>query len=797
MKYQLRDYQKEAVETVNQLPDGSRSVVVLATGLGKTVVAANFDFHGRVLWISHRDELVRQPEKYFTARGMSYGIEKADEHPKDGCDVVSASIQSISRDNRLIQYNPDDFDTIICDEVQHAAAKTYRKVLSYFHPRKLIGLTATPKRGDKVRLTDSFDSICFSRDLRWGIKNHWLSPIRGMMLYSDYDLGNVAKLNGDYVQSALSDEMKQSDNASVVVRAYMDYCRTERRQTLIYCPTVAICKIVEGALKKALPEEEKETVRMLYDKIDPEERKKILTDYQKGNVRCIVNCMILTEGTDLPKTSAIINDRPSCNTSLYQQIVGRGTRTAEGKDYCLVIDIVGSKDEREIPDMCTAPTLFGIDPNALPKDIRQNLRETDLLDLSDTLAEDALAKAKNLRVRIEMIDFFTEEREAIINTHKQEGPAAIAKGYAEKLKNDMSETGIDFGDMIVKLMPTEERRYLVKPSFQGNIWFSEPDLLGNTVVTMNVPEDDHLRLQLPPMPMEKAVPFVQDYMEACLPPWFRVAWSKKARAVMNVQDITEKQNFRLRSICEEYDIEDVGTATRLEASDLIDMTVDMQQMEKEKHAIEKAEADRQKKRTGKNKEKWLAKQEALKEREIAEQAQYTSNIEDKKKRIEQAVRIYKESEKRKAREWKNLLNGKVQFTVSVHGLGACQPEPDASDKQMRFISSLARELEAKNFLLDENPISAETAFSMRQASMVITALLQIKDRTDIARDKTIPVIVNFHAFLDAIGIDKQYLDSSKVWELEKKTYTISCRSPEENDKLSSIESDERSNYNEP
>ena len=112
---ELRPYQKEAVETVDALPDGSRTIVALATGLGKTVVAANFATNGRILWLSHRDELVRQPERYFAERGLSYGIEKAEE-TSNGEQVVSASVPSLCKDTRLHKFAPDAFDIIVVDE---------------------------------------------------------------------------------------------------------------------------------------------------------------------------------------------------------------------------------------------------------------------------------------------------------------------------------------------------------------------------------------------------------------------------------------------------------------------------------------------------------------------------------------------------------------------------------------------------------------------------------------------------------------------------------------------------------
>ena len=138
---ELRDYQKECIDTISALPPGAY-LSQMATGLGKTVTFANIPRHGRELILSHREELVRQPQKYYNC---SYGIERAGEH-SHGEDVVSASVQTMVR--RLDNFRPDDFDIIIVDEAHHAAARTYRQILDYFHPRLKLGFTATPNRGD-------------------------------------------------------------------------------------------------------------------------------------------------------------------------------------------------------------------------------------------------------------------------------------------------------------------------------------------------------------------------------------------------------------------------------------------------------------------------------------------------------------------------------------------------------------------------------------------------------------------------------------------------------------------------
>ena len=165
----LRDYQKECVDAIDSLEGGSH-LVQMATGLGKTVTFSRIARNGRVLIISHRDELVRQPARYYDC---SFGIEKAGER-SCGEEVVSASVQTLKSKRRLAEFDPEEFDTIITDEAHHAAAPSYKKIFEYFKPRLHIGFTATPKRGDGVRLDDVYEDIIFERDLLWGINNGYL-----------------------------------------------------------------------------------------------------------------------------------------------------------------------------------------------------------------------------------------------------------------------------------------------------------------------------------------------------------------------------------------------------------------------------------------------------------------------------------------------------------------------------------------------------------------------------------------------------------------------------------------------
>lgn len=347
----LRPYQKECIEAI---PERGRFLIQMATGLGKTVTFANIPRRGRMLILSHRDELVRQPARYFDC---SYGIEQAG-NKSHGEEVVSASVQSLVR--RLNSFRPSDFDIIVVDEAHHAAANSYRKILSYFRPRLTLGFTATPNRGDGVSLEGQFDDIIFERDLEWGIKNGYLSDIRCMRVDLGYDLRGVASRLGDYDARGLDQAVNIESANKAVAETYQQYAQGP---TLIFAASVEharnIAKEIPGA----------EVV------VGGEDRTGRLTAFREGKIKCLVNCMVFTEGTDLPNIETVIIARPTQNVALYTQMVGRGTRLAPCKEYLKLIDCVGASSL----NLCTAPSLIGLD---IP-DQEEPLPDDDNVDIFD------------------------------------------------------------------------------------------------------------------------------------------------------------------------------------------------------------------------------------------------------------------------------------------------------------------------------------------------------------------------------------------------------------------------------
>lgn len=550
--YKLRPYQEECVNTINALPDGSRAIVALATGLGKTVVASSIKRKGRLLILSHRDELVRQPEKYFDC---SYGIEKAGER-SDGEEVVSASVQTISQDSRLSRFGPDDFDVVIVDEAHHAAAPSYKKVIRHFHPRLLIGLTATPKRGDGAKLNDVFDKIVFSRDLLWGIQNGYLCDIRCKTVTADVDISKIKFTMGDYSPADLSKAIDQQVMYETVAKTYMDNLYGKGRHTVIYCLTVKGCQGIYIALRHRLSEDEMQGVAIITGSSRQEERDGILQGFRDGSVNVIINCMVLTEGTDLPNIDAIITARPTANESLYTQIVGRGTRLCEGKEYCLLFDIM-PKESRKL---CTASTLLGMEYEALDKEKKEQLEngEFDLKKFADELDKEEKKRKeqfeKNARLALKEFDFlnslYQEQMEPI---REQSGTtlanitSALCSDIQQQERKAREEDGeYDFRGMYFRLGHSDAERYLFRGMKDDySIYISRPDMLGNVDVKALVRGSEYRTKE--PIPMQEAINAIYNiFTRDCESNFFM--WKAAVRRSWESAEASQSQVEYLKSL---------------------------------------------------------------------------------------------------------------------------------------------------------------------------------------------------------------------------------------------------------
>ena len=385
---ELRPYQKECLNTIEMSGSGS-FIVRMATGLGKTTVFTHLPRKGKTLVLAHRKELVHQPIKYYNC---PVGVEMANEF-SHGEEVVIASVQSLTR--RLKRFSHNEFDTIITDECHHSAAHTYREIYDYFQPRCHLGFTAT-MRGDGVRLDNIYSDIIFDRDLKWGIKNGYLCDIYCLRANIGYDISNVATRMGDYAPGELGKAMNQDSLNDGIAEAYRKYAKGA---TLIFASSVEcaeeIAKRIPGAV--AVTAETKD-------------RQSIIDAFTRREIPCLVNCMIFTEGTDIPLIETIIIARPTKNSSLYTQMVGRGLRLYPGKDKLTLIDCVGVTSKA---DLCTAPSLLGIDIESVPQDKQKEI-EGDLFELPELVGKATDCPQSWIR-NVQLVDLWARKQK--YNTH--------------------------------------------------------------------------------------------------------------------------------------------------------------------------------------------------------------------------------------------------------------------------------------------------------------------------------------------------------------------------------------------
>jgi superfamily II DNA or RNA helicase len=389
MKLKLRDYQEECIEIIDKLDPGSY-LIQMATGCGKTATFTNIKRKGRVLVLAHREELVTQPIKYYDC---PVGIEMAN-HKSNNEPVVIASVMSLT--HRLEKFKPDDFDMIITDEAHHAAANSYKKIYEYFKPRLHLGFTATPNRGDNVRLDDVFQDIIFERDIKWAIQNHYLTDIYCMRVNIGYDISKVARRMGDFAPGELEEAMNQDVLNNAIAEAYKKYAKG---QTLIFACSVEHAEAIAEKIPGAVAVTAK-----------TKNREELIRKFTNREIPVLVNCMIFTEGTDMPLVETVMIARPTSNNSLYTQMVGRGLRLYPGKDKLTLIDLVGTTGRA---NLCTAPSLLGVDINTVPAN-KQDEIQGNLFELPEIITKKSDCPGSWIR-NVEIVDLWAKEQS--YNTH--------------------------------------------------------------------------------------------------------------------------------------------------------------------------------------------------------------------------------------------------------------------------------------------------------------------------------------------------------------------------------------------
>ena len=358
----LRPYQQEALDAVvlNANNGISKQLVVLPTGAGKTVIFSQLPIIKPdtlpMLVLAHRSELLEQARSKILASNPSLTVEIEQADRKAGkVDVVVASVATLGRNNtpRIEEYPKDYFKSIVIDEAHHAAAPSYRRIIDYFSPDFLLGVTATPQRSDSTRLIDVFDEIVYYRTIQDLIQDGWLAPLVGYRVKTSTDISEVEIQNGEYSQSQLEEKIDNPERNAHVVAAYRNLAMAKK--ALVFASGVRHAENLALSFRQASVE-----TAVIVGSTPREEREKILAQFASGQISVIVNVGVLTEGFDEPSLEAIILAKPTRSTLLYTQIVGRGTRLFEGKEHCIIIDIADTTKGKKPIGL---PTLLGMPPD--------------------------------------------------------------------------------------------------------------------------------------------------------------------------------------------------------------------------------------------------------------------------------------------------------------------------------------------------------------------------------------------------------------------------------------------------
>lgn len=388
---ELRPYQKESKAAVfEQWRSGiRRTLLVLPTGCGKTIVFAKITEDcvrngDRVLILAHRGELLEQAaDKIAKATGLGCATEKAEQSCLGSWfRITVGSVQSLMRESRLKRFPEDYFNTIIIDEAHHCISDSYQRVLNHFPDAKVLGVTATPDRGDMKNLGQVFESLAYEYTLPKAIKEGYLSPIKAVTIPLQVDLTGVGVQSGDFKAGDLGTAL--DPYLESIAQEMEKYCKDKK--TVVFLPLVKTSQKFRDILNV-------HGFDAAEVNGESQDREEILEDYASGKYNVLCNSMLLTEGWDCPDVDCIVVLRPTKVRSLYCQMVGRGTRLAPGKDHLLLLDFLWHTERHEL----CHPAHLICESEEVAQKMTENLEKDagcpiDIEEAEKTASEDVVAQ---------------------------------------------------------------------------------------------------------------------------------------------------------------------------------------------------------------------------------------------------------------------------------------------------------------------------------------------------------------------------------------------------------------------
>ena len=357
-KYTILPHQKQILDKLAVIREGGvrRNLIVAATGTGKTVISA-FDYKvfteqtegtHRLLFVAHREEILKQSRRTYRSvlLDANFGdIWVGDSRPQNGIDHLFISVQTFnSKYERIFSGLPADYyDYIVIDEAHHLVADSYRKIISKFTPKLLVGLTATPERMDGVSLLPDFDNqISAEIRLPKALDEGLLTPFQYLCISDETDLTDEELMQGDrYVATKLTDKLCNSQRVGLIVNRLQYYLADEHKcRALGFCATKKHAQFMAEEFRRV-------GLKAAYLTSDNDaERLSLNKQLAKGEINYLFVVDIFNEGVDIPAVDTVLFLRPTESLTIFLQQLGRGLRLYPGKQQLTVFDFVAQLNQK-------------------------------------------------------------------------------------------------------------------------------------------------------------------------------------------------------------------------------------------------------------------------------------------------------------------------------------------------------------------------------------------------------------------------------------------------------------------
>lgn len=469
---QLRPYQQSAREAIHAQWNGGRrsTLLVLPTGTGKTIVMAAVAqdqvlAQQRVLILAHRGELLSQAaDKIYASTGLRSAVEKAEQSCLSSFfRIVVGSVQSLQRTSRLEQFPRDYFGTILVDEAHHSITDGYRRILDYFEDANILGVTATPDRGDMRNLGEVFDSLAYEYKLTQAIRDGYLCRIMAQTIPLKLDISQVGMSGEDFAIEGLGSAL--DPYLDQIAKQMATHCRD--RKTVVFLPLIKTSQKFRDILNA-------HGFNAAEVNGKSQDRAQIQEDFAAGKYNVLCNSMLLTEGWDCPPVDCVVILRPTKVRSLYSQMVGRGTRIFPGKENLLLLDFLWLTDRHEL---CRPADLICEDHDVARKmteDLAETGCPTDIEEAAAQASEDVVAQreeslakqlAEQRRKRAKLVDplqyemsIQAEDLSGYIPAFGWEASPPTEKQTKALEKAGINPEGIDTAGKATKLLERLDKR---------------------------------------------------------------------------------------------------------------------------------------------------------------------------------------------------------------------------------------------------------------------------------------------------------------------------------------------------